>query len=168
MRRGWESRLARAMHLIKAHFENAWGSCFSGVWGLVSFCRPKFDFLCVRLSPPRCLTCSLDLQGVQWPVGNSCDTRKLPRTPHANKKKKHILKRKRIQTHQYSVVTFWALVITWPDVCMIRSWAMIRYSQASLDLFKGLKTNNHIYIYIYIYKHINTCKSCVKFTLSYF
>ena len=83
-------------------------------------------------------------------------------------KKKRILKRKRIQTHQYSVVTFWALVITWPDVCMIRSWAMIRYSQASLDLFKGLKTNNHIYIYIYIYKHINTCKSCVKITLSYF
>jgi len=77
-----------------------------------------------------------------------------PGHPTLIKKKKRILKRKRIQTHQYSVVTFWALVITWPDVCMIRSWAMIRYSQASLDLFKGLKTNNHIYIYIYIYKNI--------------
>ena len=50
--------------------------------------RPGFDSLCARLSPPRCLTCSLGLQDVQWAVGNSRGARKLARTPHANQKKK--------------------------------------------------------------------------------
>jgi hypothetical protein len=65
----------------------AWGSCSSGVWGLISFCRPKFDSLCVLLSPPRCLPSSLGLQGFQWAVGNSHGARKLVRTPHVHKKK---------------------------------------------------------------------------------
>jgi len=58
------------------------------MWGLVSFCCPEFDSLYIRLSPPRCPTCSLSLQGVQWAVGNSHGARKLARTPHANQKKK--------------------------------------------------------------------------------
>ena len=49
---------------------------------------PEFDFLCARLSPPWCLTCSLGLQDVQWAVRNSRGARKLAQTPHANKKKK--------------------------------------------------------------------------------
>jgi predicted aldo/keto reductase-like oxidoreductase len=40
------------------------------------------------LSFPRCLTCSLGLQDVQWTVENSRVARKLARTPHTNQKKK--------------------------------------------------------------------------------
>jgi len=50
--------------------------------------NPEFDPLCARLSPPRCLTCSLGLQDAQWAVGNSRGARKLARTPHDNNKKK--------------------------------------------------------------------------------
>jgi len=65
---------------------DAWGSCFSGLWGLVFFCRLQFDSHSIRRSFPRCLTYSLGLPGVQWVVGNSCGARKLTRTPHAIKK----------------------------------------------------------------------------------
>jgi len=40
------------------------------------------------LLPPRCLTCSLGLQDVQWALGNSRGARKLTQTPHANNKNK--------------------------------------------------------------------------------
>jgi len=54
----------------------------------VSFWRPEFDFFYVLLSFPRCLTCSLDLQDIQWAVENSRNAHKLTRTPLANQKKK--------------------------------------------------------------------------------
>jgi len=82
---------------------HAWGLCSSGTWGLVFFCRPDFDSLCVRLSPPRCFTCSLGLQGVQWAVGNSRDARKLARTPHANKKKKKDIQLLQFRIHHPSI-----------------------------------------------------------------
>jgi hypothetical protein len=54
----------------------------------VSFCRPEFDSFYVRLLFSRCLTCSLDLQDIQWAMENSRNTHKLARTPLANQKKK--------------------------------------------------------------------------------
>jgi len=54
--------------------------------------RPGFDPLCVRLSPPRCLTCSWACRMFSEPWGivvvNSRGARKLARTPHVKKKKK--------------------------------------------------------------------------------
>jgi hypothetical protein len=55
----------------------------------VFFCRPEFDSFYVRLSFPRCLSCSLDLQDIQWTVENSRNAHKLVRTPLANQKKKN-------------------------------------------------------------------------------
>ena len=37
--------------------------------GLSPPAAPGFESSCARLSPPRCLTCPLSLQGVQWAVG---------------------------------------------------------------------------------------------------
>jgi hypothetical protein len=78
-------------------------------WGLPCS-RPEFDPLCARLSPPRCLTCSLGLQDVQWAVGTSRGVRKLARTPHANQNKKKNLKPKREKmmerNHQFAL--WWA------------------------------------------------------------
>jgi len=49
---------------------------------------PGFEFLCARLSPPRCLTCPLDLQGVQWAVGLVVVRASWPEHPRKSKKKK--------------------------------------------------------------------------------
>jgi hypothetical protein len=59
--------------------------CVGACLLLLSQVRPSLRIL----PPPRCLTCSLGLQGVLWTVGNSRGARKLTRTPHANQKIKN-------------------------------------------------------------------------------
>jgi len=46
-----------------------WGSWPGGRRGLSPPAASGFESSCARLSPPRCLTCPLGLQGVQWAVG---------------------------------------------------------------------------------------------------
>ena len=45
-----------------------WGSWPGGGRGLFPSAAPGFEPSCARLSPPRCLTCPLGLQGVQCAV----------------------------------------------------------------------------------------------------
>ena len=65
-----------------------WGSWRGGRKGLSPPAAPGFEFLCARLSPPRCLTCPLDLQGVQWAVGLVVVRASWPEHPRKSKKKK--------------------------------------------------------------------------------
>jgi hypothetical protein len=49
---------------------------------------PGFESSCARLSPPRCLTCPLGLQGVQWAVELVVVRASWPGHPRKSKKKK--------------------------------------------------------------------------------
>jgi hypothetical protein len=56
--------------------------------GLSPSTAPEFESSCARLLPPRCLTCPLGLQGVQWAVGLVVVRANWPGHPRKSKKKK--------------------------------------------------------------------------------
>jgi hypothetical protein len=78
-------------HILLSITNRHLGLRSSGVGVLVPFLRARVRFLCACLSSSWCLTCSLDLQNVQWAVGTSRGARKLARTLHTNQKKKKVL-----------------------------------------------------------------------------
>jgi len=65
-----------------------WGSWPGGRRGLSPPAAPGFESSCARLSPPRCLTCPLGLQGVQWVVGLVVVRASWPGHPRKSPKKK--------------------------------------------------------------------------------
>jgi hypothetical protein len=65
-----------------------WGSWPGGRKGLSPPAVPGFESSCARLSPSRCLTCPLGLQGVQWAVGLVVVRASWPGHPRKSKKKK--------------------------------------------------------------------------------
>jgi hypothetical protein len=74
---------ATTSSIIKNIYLRSWPS---GGRGLFPFSAPGFKSHCARLPPPRCLTCSLGLQDVQWAVGLVVVRASWP--GHSRKKKK--------------------------------------------------------------------------------
>jgi hypothetical protein len=64
-----------------------WGSWPGGGRGLSPSTAPGFESSCARLSPPRCLTYPLGLQGVQWAVRLVVVRASWPGHPRKSKKK---------------------------------------------------------------------------------
>jgi len=67
------------------------GSWPGGRRGLSPPAAPGFESSCARLSSPRCLTCPLGLQGVQWAVGLVVVRASWPGHPRKLKKKKKVV-----------------------------------------------------------------------------
>ena len=101
------------------------GSWPGGRSGLSPPAAPGFESSCARLSSPRCLTCPLGLQGVQWAVGLVVVRASWPGHPRKSKKKKifvsnlpHYLKNSGSATvsttKQYR--REWEIKLGWPRV----------------------------------------------------
>jgi hypothetical protein len=84
----WHAILRANTYRNKNRNRMHWGSLAGGGRGLSSSAVSGFEFSCVRLSSPRCLTCLLGLQGVQWAVGLVVVRASWSRHPHKSKKKK--------------------------------------------------------------------------------
>jgi hypothetical protein len=78
--------MGRAHHSISYKIKNIERP--GGRRGLSPPAAPGFESSCARLSSPRCLTCPLGLQGVQWAVGLVVVRASWPGHPRKSKKKK--------------------------------------------------------------------------------
>jgi hypothetical protein len=95
----WDGLMLAGQMLLRNCSNLHWGSWPGGGRGLSPPAAPGFESSCARLSPPRCLTCPLGLQGVQWAVELVVVRASWPGHPRKSKKKKKmcLLMKRRLQ-----------------------------------------------------------------------